>query len=153
QTGRGAVRWPQINPSQEAPLKSSQAPAGMRYRCYSDLLRKVRSCSPLPDPANSLQNIASITQELAASVALVKRKSRKPQESWHWHLPRSPCRNSDKWEGRGRLRSRARDVEPRGFPFRLCAPRIRSTPLVGKVTGQGALATLETMPFEYPVST
>ena len=83
----------------------------------------------ITDPANSLQNIASITQELAASVALVKRKSRKPQESWHWHLPSRPCRNSDKWEGRGRLRSRARDVEPRGFPFRLCAPRIRSTPL------------------------
>jgi hypothetical protein len=41
------------------------------------------------------RNIASITQELAASVALVKRKLRKPQESWHWHLPIKPGRDRD----------------------------------------------------------
>jgi hypothetical protein len=31
---------------------------------------------------------------VAASVALVKRKLRKPPESWHWRLPKKPGRDS-----------------------------------------------------------
>jgi hypothetical protein len=46
------------------------------------------------ETVNSLRNIVSITQELAASVALVKRKLRKPPESWHWRLPTNPGRDS-----------------------------------------------------------
>src|ERR1700730_10106846 len=78
----------------------------MRYRCYSDL-RKVLSCSPLPAPVNSLQNIANITQETAALVALVKRELRKLQENWHWRLPKEPCRNRT---GRKGFRSCGRGV-------------------------------------------
>jgi hypothetical protein len=49
---------------------------------------------PLPAPVRSLRIIASITQGLAASVALVKRKSRKPQESWNCRLLKEPCRRA-----------------------------------------------------------
>jgi hypothetical protein len=41
----------------------------------------------------------SFTQELATSVALVKRKLRKPPESWHWRLPKKPGRDRDNRKG------------------------------------------------------
>src|SRR5262245_44294612 len=66
-----ASAWPLC--SQEAPLRSIQAPANMGYRCYSNL-RKAPSCSRLPALVPSLRNIRSITSTLAASVALAKRK-------------------------------------------------------------------------------
>src|SRR5262249_1827835 len=81
-----ASAWP--CPSQEAPLRSIQAPANMGYRCYSNL-RKAPSCSRLP----SLRNIRSITSTLAASVALAKRKLSKRRESWHCILSKEPGRD------------------------------------------------------------
>ena len=61
-----ASAWPFR--SQEAPLRSIQAPANMGYRCYSNL-RKAPSCSRLPALVPSLRNIRSITSTLAAFVA------------------------------------------------------------------------------------
>ena len=49
-----ASAWPFR--SQEAPLRSIQAPANMGYRCYSNL-RKAPSCSRLPALVPSLRNI------------------------------------------------------------------------------------------------
>ena len=43
---------------------------------------------------NLLGSIASITQELAVSVALVKWKFRKPQESSRWRLPKERCQDN-----------------------------------------------------------
>jgi hypothetical protein len=78
--------------SQEAPLRSIQAPANMGYRCYSNL-RKAPSCSRLPALVPSLRNIRSITSTLAASVALAKRKLSKGRESWHCILSKEPGRD------------------------------------------------------------
>jgi hypothetical protein len=52
----------------------------------------------LPAPLNSLRNITSITQELAASVTLMKRKLWKPQESWHCRSLKKPGRDRDNRE-------------------------------------------------------
>ena len=85
-----ASAWPFR--SQEAPLRSIQAPANMGYRCYSNL-RKAPSCSRLPALVPSLRNIRSITSTLAASVALAKRKLSKLRESWHCILSKEPGRD------------------------------------------------------------
>src|SRR5262249_26714729 len=85
-----ASAWPFR--SQEAPLRSIQAPANMGYRCYSNL-RKAPSCSRLPALVSSLRNIRSITSTLAASVALAKRKLSKRRESWHCILSKEPGRD------------------------------------------------------------
>jgi hypothetical protein len=84
-----ASAWPFR--SQEAPLRSIQAPANMGYRCYSNL-RKAPSCSRLPALVPS-RNIRSITSTLAASVALAKRKLSKLRESWHCILSKEPGRD------------------------------------------------------------